>query len=188
MNDQLEHLRNRRSSLSMTLAEPGPDEAQLRDMMTIAARVPDHGKLAPWRFEVWTPAFRQRVHGELQTMLDSSDLPDVEKLRKGIEKLLHAPTVVAIISTATNHPKIPLWEQHLSAGAACMNMLHAANAHGFEAQWLTAWYVYDTRASAKLGLNNGEQIAAIVHIGSSDVAKQERDRPNLDDILTVREA
>lgn len=69
-----------------------------------------------------------------------------------------------------------------------MNMLHAANAHGFEAQWLTAWYVYDADASAKLGLSDGEQIAAIVHIGSSDVAKQERDRPNLDDLLTVREA
>mgnify|MGYP001800431728 CR=1 FL=1 len=188
MTSHLDYLRTRRSSLSLTLDAPGPDEAQLRDMLTIAARVPDHGKLAPWRFEVWSDTFRKRAHGELLGLLDASQREDVEKLRQGTDKLLHAPCVLAVISTAAEHPKIPVWEQHLSAGAACMNLLQAANAHGFEAQWLTAWYVYDAAASQLLGLADGERIAGIVHIGTSDTPKQERDRPVLDELLTVREA
>ncbi|MEM1318385.1 MAG: nitroreductase [Pseudomonadota bacterium] len=187
MTSHLDHLRTRRSSLSMTLDAPGPDDDQLCDILTIAARVPDHGKLAPWRFEIWSSEFRRRAHGELLAMLEGSDRNDVDKLRQGTDKLLHAPCVVAVISTAVEHPKIPVWEQHLSAGAACMNMLHAANAHGFEVQWLTAWYVYDGAASNALGLSDGERIAGIIHIGSSDVPKQERDRPVLEDILALRE-
>ncbi len=188
MTDLTEYMKTRRSSLSLTLEAPGPDDAQLRTIIEIASRVPDHGKLAPWRFELWPMDVRQKVHDQLQELLASlTDLPDREKKSQGTQKLLHAPCVLMAISTAAEHPKIPLWEQHLSAGAACMNTLIAANSLGFEAQWLTAWYVYDDRARDILGLKQGEQIAGIIHIGSSSVAKSERPRPDIDSLFSIRE-
>lgn len=185
MTDLADYMRTRRSSLSLTLEEPGPNEEQLRDIIQIASRVPDHGKLAPWRMELWPAPVRQRLHGELIGLLGDGD--DVAKERAGTDKLLHAPCMVAVISTAQNHPKIPLWEQHLSAGAACMNMLIAANAHGFEAQWLTAWYVYDPKAAPVLGLGAHEQIAGLIHMGTSATPKNERDRPVPDAVFSVRQ-
>jgi nitroreductase len=185
--DLLDHLRARRSSLSLTLEEPGPSAPQLADMLTIAARVPDHGKLEPWRFELWEPEARKRMHGELVALIDSK-AEDAAKLRGGTDKLLHAPSLVAVISQARAHEKIPEWEQTLSAGAVCLNLLHAANAQGFEAQWLTAWYIYDERAASVLSLEDGERIAGLIHIGSTSVAKTERPRPALDTIFSIREA
>lgn len=170
----------------MTLEEPGPSDEQVWAMLTIAARVPDHGKLAPWRFELWRPSFRQALHGKLSKLIDTSQ-PDAGKVQTGTDKLLHAPCMVAVISTASQHEKIPLWEQQLSAGASCILLLQAANALGFEAQWLTAWYIYDNVAASLLGLSDGEQIAGLIHIGSSNVAKVERPRPDIADIFSIRE-
>lgn len=189
MSDLTDYMKKRRSSLSLTLEAPGPDETQLRTIVEIASRVPDHGKLAPWRFELWPLTVREKVHQELQDLLAGlTDLPDREKKSQGTQKLLHAPCVLMVISTAQEHPKIPLWEQHLSAGAACMNTLIAANSLGFEAQWLTAWYVYDARARGILGLQRDEQIAGIIHIGSSTIAKSERPRPEIDSLFSIRES
>ncbi|MEP1208218.1 MAG: nitroreductase [Rhizobiaceae bacterium] len=189
MSDLTEYMKTRRSSLSLTLEEPGPDAAQLRTILEIASRVPDHGKLAPWRFELWTKPVREKVNEQLQDLLASlPDVDDKEKKSQGTQKLLHAPCVLMAISTAGEHPKIPLWEQHLSAGAACMNTLIAANSLGFEAQWLTAWYVYDDRARNILGLQSGERIAGIIHIGTSNIAKSERPRPQIDDLFSIRES
>ena len=187
MNALLDHLKTRRSALSLTLEAPGPDEAQIRTMVEIASRVPDHGKLAPWRFEVWSKPLRETMHAALVDMLDGhEDVPDKAKLIKGTDKLLHAPCVIAVISQPQGDSKIPIWEQTLSAGAACMNLLHAANAKEYEAQWLTAWYVYDRAAQSGLGLSGEEQIAGIVHIGSSQIPKSERPRPDLDSVLSFR--
>ena len=189
MLELTQYMKTRRSSLSLTLDAPGPDEAQLRSILEIASRVPDHGKLAPWRFELWPMAVREKVHNDLQHLLTSlTDLPDREKKSQATQKLLHAPCVLMVISTAQEHPKIPLWEQQLSAGAACMNTLIAANSLGFEAQWLTAWYVYDDRARGILRLKDGERIAGIIHIGSSSVAKSERPRPEIDSLFSIRES
>ncbi len=182
-------MKTRRSSLSLTLEAPGPDDAQLRTILEVATRVPDHGKLAPWRFELWPEHVRQDIHDDLQQLLAGlNDVTDREKQVQATRKLLHAPCVLVAISTAQEHPKIPIWEQHLSAGAACMNTLIAANSLGFEAQWLTAWYVYEDKARKILGLKNGEQIAGIIHIGTSAIAKSERPRPEIDSLFTIRES
>lgn len=187
MNELTVYLKKRRSALSMTLQSPGPDRDELMSMLEIAARVPDHGKLAPWRFELWEKPARENMHRDLLALLhEQADTPERSKAQQGTDKLLHAPCVVAVISTASEHPKIPVWEQTLSAGACCQNLLMAANAHGFEAQWLTAWYVYDDAARDILRLGEGEQIAGIIHIGSTDTPKSERPRPVLADHFSIR--
>lgn len=188
MQDITQYMRTRRSALSLALHDPGPDDGQLRTIVEIASRVPDHGKLAPWRFELWTPELRQRLCDELQNHLSSwEESPEREKKRQETLKLLHAPCVLTVISTAMDHPKIPVWEQHLSAGAVCMAMLIAANSLEFEAQWLTGWYVYDREIQHILGLQEGEQIAGMIHIGSSSTPKTERARPDIGSLFTVRE-
>ena len=188
MQTLLEYLSTRRSSLSLTLEDPGPTEDEIRDIVTLAARVPDHGKLAPWRFEHWSPEYRQHLFARLSTVLDDQEpLQPGDKRRGATEKLLHGPVLIAVISTAGEHPKIPEWEQILSAGASCMSLLMAANAMGYEAQWLTAWYCYENEGVEALDLKDGERIAGLIHIGSSSTAKSERPRPSLDDILSRRE-
>lgn len=185
MNKLYDYMTNRRSALSVTLDEPGPSRSQIADMVRIASRVPDHGKLAPWRFVVWSPDLRSRMRDDLLGLLDSmEDVDDVAKKRAATEKILHAPCLIAVVSRAAEHPKIPLWEQQLSAGAACMNLLIAANAMDFEAQWLTAWYVYEAEARDILRLQQGERIAGLIHVGSSNTPKVERPRPEADEILT----
>ena len=186
MNDLTNYMKTRRSSLSVALEEPGPSEQQLRTILEISTRVPDHGKLSPWRFVLWSAQTRAKMHRDLLKLL--AEIPDItepEKKRKGTDKLLHAPCVLAVISSARDNSKIPHWEQVLSAGAVCMNTLIAANSVGFEAQWLTAWYVYENGANSILGLRDGEQVAGIIHIGSSSAAKSERLRPNIDDHYSV---
>ncbi|MEM1038639.1 MAG: nitroreductase [Pseudomonadota bacterium] len=185
--DLMTYLKTRRSSLSLTLEAPGPSREQIEEIVTVASRVPDHGKLAPWRFEAWSTKRREALHAALSQHLhinqDRMDGEDTGKLQQQTDKLLHGPTLLVCVSTAKDHPKIPLWEQHLSAGAACMNTLMAANALGFEAQWLTAWYVYDETTAPVLGLGDGERIAGLIHIGSTNGAKSERPRPPLETIL-----
>jgi len=103
-----------------------------------------------------------------------------------IAMLVVAPLVVGVISRADpKHPKIPLWEQQLSAGAVCLNLLHAAQAHGFSAQWLTGWYAYDAEAMRWLGLKEGERVAGFVHIGTPQMPPAERDRPELAALVTA---
>ena len=188
MGTLTDYLLTRRSSLSLSLHEPGPNAQQLEKLITIASRVPDHGKLAPWRFVLWTKEARATMHADLLNLLENyAEVDDKPKKIKGTDKLLHAPCVLAVISTASDHPKIPVREQVLSAGAACMNCIIASNALGFEAQWLTAWYVYDDQARDILDLKPGEEIAGIIHIGTSSTPKTERARPDLDEIYSVRE-
>lgn len=182
MDDRLaEYLRTRRSIPAAQLGEPGPDQSALRDMLTIAARVPDHGKLAPWRFILYPAAARQAAVDALVAIADRH--PDETERRRRAEKakgFLDAPLVVGIVSAADPaHPKIPLWEQQLSAGAVGMNLVHASAAHGFAAQWLTGWYAYDADAKALLGVKPGEELAGFVHIGTPKMPPTERDRPDI---------
>lgn len=184
MTDLLEHLRTRRSVPAASLAGPGPDEATLHDILTIAARVPDHGKLAPWRFIVFEGDSRTRF-GELLADLVKARDPDAGEDRLELERRRfdRAPLVVAVISCAGSHPKIPEWEQILSAGAACMNLVHAAYGHGFAAQWISEWYAYDSEALKLLGLETTEQVAGFIHIGRADGAPIDRPRPALQGIM-----
>ena len=151
----------------------------------LAARVPDHGKLAPWRFIVIAGAARDRI-GAVIANTYAADNPEADAARLDLEarRLAHAPVVIAVVSRAGPHIKIPEWEQVLSAGAATMNLVVAANAHGFATAWLTEWYAYDRRVLEALGLEPREKLAGFVHIGRPEEVPPDRPRPALADIVT----
>ena len=178
-------LRRRRSVPPVALGGPGPDPAELDSLLALAARVPDHGKLAPWRFIVFRGEARRRA-GEVIAGIFQSDNPDAEPTRIEVERkrLAHAPVVVAVVSRAAPHAKIPEWEQILSAGAVAMNLVVASNALGFATAWLTEWYSYDPRVRAALGLAEHERLAGFVHIGRPTTIPEDRVRPVLAEIVT----
>ncbi len=184
-DDIIALLQARRSTPANMLQEPGPEDDQLRQLLTIASRVPDHGKLAPWRFVVIRGETRGRI-GEAIEAAFAADNPeaDEEKLAQQRGLLSRAPLVVAVVSRARPHPKIPEWEQVLSAGAACQNLVLAANAMGFGANWITEWIAFDRRILDLLGLAPDERIAGYVHIGTADKAMPDRPRPPLEEIVT----
>ena len=186
MNATLDLLRTRRSVPPPQLKEPGPDAQALDAILTVAARVPDHGKLAPWRFIVIAGAARARI-GETIAAAFAADNPEADAARLDLERrrLCHAPTVVAVVSRAGPHVKIPEWEQVLSAGAAAMNLVVAANAAGFATAWLTEWFAYDRRVLDALGLTPAERLAGFVHIGRADAVPSDRPRPDLAEIVTT---
>ena len=185
MPDALELLKTRRSVKPMELADPGPTAAEIETMLTIATRVPDHGKLTPWRFIVFEGDARLAA-GETIASVFRADhaeaTPDqVEFERK---RLARAPLVIAVVSRAGPHVKIPEWEQQLSAGAASMSLVMAAHAMGYAASWITEWYAYDRRVLDKFGVAANERIAGFVHIGRPTKPPEDRDRPKLADIVT----
>lgn len=184
-NPVLEFMLSRRSTVARLLGDPGPGDAELATILTAAARVPDHGKLAPWRFVIIRGAARAQL-GEAMVAIFSAANPDAEahKLEEERGRALRAPVIVAIVSTAAEHPKIPLWEQQLSAGAACQNLLSAAIAMGFGAQWVTEWWAFDRAAAGVLGLSDAERIAGFVYIGTYDKPLQDRPRPDLEAIVS----
>ena len=157
----------------------------VEDMLKLASRVPDHGKLAPWRFIVYRGDERQRISEELAAIA-IADKPDLsgEMVKVENTRLMRAPVVVAVVSRAAPHFKIPEWEQVMSAGAVCLNLVMAANAHGYASNWLTEWYAFDERAFPILGLEPGEKVAGFIHIGTATVPPTERPRPELSEIVT----
>lgn len=176
----LEFLALRRSTSAVTLAEPAPSADQLADLLRLAARAPDHGRLSPWRFIVLEGAgkagFAERLEGLSRDRGDPT-------LAAKLAKLKTPPLAVAVVSS----PKaatIPEWEQVLSAGAVCTNLLHAALAMGFGANWITDWYSYDPDATAILGLAEGERVAGFVLMGTPREPPLERERPNLEPLVT----
>lgn len=185
MPDALEMLKTRRSVKPMELGGPAPTASEIETMLTVAARVPDHGKLAPWRFIVFEGEARKKA-GETIADVFRADHADATPDQLAFERnrLARAPLVVAVVSRAGPHVKIPEWEQQLSAGAAAMNLVHAAYALGLAASWITEWYAYDRRVLDKLGLAANERIAGFVHIGRPAKAPEDRDRPKLTDIVT----
>ena len=185
MPDAVDLLKSRRSVAAQFLSEPAPDEAQLTEMLTIASRVPDHGKLAPWRFILVRGDARKQASEALAKRFRTL-FPDVDQVKTEEQRsvLARAPLVVLVVSKAAPHVKIPEMEQLLSAGAAAMNLVHAAHALGFTAQWLTGWMAYDEEAGTILGLEPGERLIAAVHIGTSTVQGSERPRPPLSDIVS----
>jgi nitroreductase len=187
MDDRLAtYLKTRRTIPASMLGEPGPDPATLRQMLTIAARVPDHGKLAPWRFILFSKAAREDAIAGLIRIAERHPDEKERQIRTAKAKgFADAPLVVGVISAPiVDHPKIPLWEQQLSSASVALNLAHAANAYGFAANWLTGWYAYDEEAKAWLGLKPGEKVAGFVHIGTPTVPPVERDRPDVEKLTT----
>ena len=182
----LELLATRRSLKPDKMTVPGPTAAQLETILTLAARVPDHKKLAPWRFVVFEGDARARM-GEIfakACLVEDKEPPSPVRLEFERNRLNRAPTVVAVISRVVESPGAPEWEQVLSAGAACFNMCLAANATGFATCWITEWVSYSPRVREGLGLASNERIAGFVYIGTASEAPTDRDRPDLTQIVS----
>jgi nitroreductase len=181
----LDYLRDRHSTPVAQIKGPAPSQEELDAILIAAARVPDHGKLAPWRFIVYRGNICVTL-GETFLKIALEDNPALPEATQEAERIrfTRAPLVVGVISTATPHAKIPEWEQVLSAGAVCLNMLMAANAQGYVANWRSEWVAYDERALAVLGVRPGEKVAGFIHIGSTDFPAPDRPRPQLSDIVS----
>jgi nitroreductase len=183
--DALELLKTRRSVKPREMTGPGPSPAELETILTIGARVPDHGKIAPWRFIVFEGDARLRA-GEVIAKVFARKNPgapaaDVEIERK---RLLDAPLVIGVVSFTKPHPKVPAWEQELSAGASAMNIVTAATALGYGACWLTGWFAFDRDVLEGLGLKSDEKLAGLIHIGKPTKPSEDRPRPLLSEIVT----
>src|SRR5215813_7436255 len=186
MPEAVDLLKTRRSVKPIELTGPAPEPAELETLLTIASRVPDHGKLTPWRFVVFEGEARHKA-GEAIAEAFVAKYPDAKPEHIAYERtrLARAPLVIAVVSRAAPHVKIPEWEQVLSSGAAAMNLLTAAHALGFTATWITEWYAYDRRVLDAIGLGANEKIAGFVHIGKPKSPPEDRPRPPLSEIVTT---
>lgn len=182
-------LRSRKSASAKAMTEPGPTAAQLQEILSIAVRVPDHGKLSPWRFILIEGPARTAL-GEIAARrwraLRPEDSEATLAYARGL--LLRAPAVLVVVSTAKPHAKIPEWEQVLSAGAVCQNILLAAAATGIGAQWNTDWVAYDPEMTAAMGVADGEKVAGLIYLGTPAVPLEDRPRPDTAALLTRWEA
>jgi len=185
MPDALELLKTRRSFKAVELTAPAPTAAEIDTLLTVASRVPDHGKLVPWRFIVFEGEARRAAGAAIVTAFHAK-YPDAKPEQAEAERarLARAPLVIAVVSRAAPHVKIPEWEQVLSAGAAAMNLVLAAHALGYGACWITEWYAYDRGVLDALGLESHEKIAGFVHIGRPPGVPEDRARPQLEQIAT----
>jgi len=174
-------LANRRSNLAKMMEGAGPNEAQLNDILTIAARVPDHRKLMPWRFIVFQGDARTNFGQHLAEKFKSDNPATPEdKVTFEAQRLMRAPIVVAVISSPKDCIRgTPEWEQILSSEAVCYNMVLAAQSMGFGAQWLTEWFAYDREILDLLGLTETEKISGFVYLGQTSVQARERLRPDI---------
>jgi nitroreductase len=181
----LDLLLSRRSGSAKAMTGPGPNPAELRQILAAGARVPDHGKLAPWRFILFEGEARTRF-GEMLVEVLLADEPGANEVRIDMERgrFLRAPLVVAVVSRVVENPKAPEWEQVLSAGAACQNMLIAAHSLGYVGNWISEWYGFDRRVLERLGLAANERIAGYLYFGQSAAPLEERPRPDLDSLIT----
>ena len=185
MTDALALLQRRRSVGPAFLTGPGPDAAELGTLLELASRVPDHGKLAPWRFIVFKGEGAERA-GRIALEIKLADNPALDEAARQAElsRFSRSPLVVAIVSRAAPHVKIPEWEQVLSAGASGMALETAAAAMGFASTWVTEWCAYDARFRERIGLAEHERIAGFIHIGRAKSPPEDRLRPSLSDIVT----
>lgn len=181
----LDLLLSRRSGSAKAMTGPGPSAEQLREILACGARVPDHGKLAPWRFIVFDGDGRARMGALLADAVQRTE-PDASPERLAIEhnRFLRAPVVIGVVSRVREGIPIPEWEQVLSAGACCMTMVIAAHAMGFVANWITEWCAFHPLVREGLGLKSGERVAGFIYIGHPAAPLEERVRPDLDSLIT----
>lgn len=183
--DAIDFLESRRSGSAKAMKAPGPDASQLRRILGAGARVPDHGKLAPWRFIVIEGVAREKLGAVLAERVLALE-PGASDVRLEIERnrFMRAPVIVAVVSHVVKDAPIPEWEQVLSSGAVCMTMLIAATSLGFVGNWITEWCAYDAVVTERLGLKDNERIAGFLYFGSPAAPLEERVRPDLDPLIT----
>lgn len=183
-SDMLSLLRTRRSGRPRDLVEPGPSADQLRQMLEIAIRVPDHGKLSPWRFVVVPRERRSEFQDLLVSAYQQSNQQPGRLEIEAVERFARqAPTLVVALSSPVHGTKIPEWEQLLSCGAACMNLLTAAHAMGFAGGWVTGWPTYSPQVLEAFG-RSGERIAGFIFIGTPAIPLEERPRPHFNEVVS----
>ncbi len=188
LNDQssvLKFLKTRKSGSAKALGPPGPTPSQLGEILDIAVRAPDHGKLTPWRFILFESEVRAKIGEAFAArwkILHPGHSEESLVFQRGL--FLRAPVVIAVVSTAAPHAKIPEWEQLLSSAAVCYNIVLATTAMGYHAQWQTDWVAYDTETSAAMGLKAPERISGLVYLGTSTVPLEDRPRPDAKALLT----
>lgn len=176
----LDFLLARKSAPIPELKEPAPSEAEIRTILTAASRVPDHGKLTPWRFILYRGEARHRVGELLAARAAEREGPLADARRQQeLERFSRAPLVIGVVSVPRDNPKIPQWEMFLSGGAAAMNLVLAANALGYGTNWITNWYSDDEEGRRILGLSPDERVVGFVHIGTFDGEAFERPRPDV---------
>ena len=177
----VEYLSTRRSVPIAFLQEPGPTKDQLNQILSIGMRVPDHGKLCPWRLVLIMHEGRQQAGEKLAQIALAND-PDLsaEQLEKERTQFLPAPVTIGVLSTPVEHKKVNEFEQILSAGNVAFNLVHGANALGFGAHWVTRWFSYDPQAAAMLGAREGEKFVGFVHIGTPDTRLEDKPKPALE--------
>lgn len=166
----------RRSTKIAHFVEPGPIGEEIDALIRVATRVPDHGKLGPWRFVIMERDGRARAGDAIADVIANDKGVDEVRLTAARNQFQRAPAVIMVISTAAPHPKIPEWEQQLSAGAVCMSLLIAAHALGYAGCWLTEWPAYDARVRAALGVADHERVAGFVYLGTAREQPTERVR------------
>ncbi len=183
--NELGFLRRRRSVPSRLLGEPGPSAAQVEALLAEAVRVPDHGKLAPWRFLRIQGTARHALGALLAARAVELDPAAPQAaVDKDRQRFSHAPLVLAVVARLTPGHKVPEQEQLLSGGAVCFSLLQGAQAMGFAAQWLTGWAAYDPVITARLGLVGNEMVLGFIHIGTATGDAPERRRPDPLNLLT----
>lgn len=185
MHPVIDALLTRRSVTAKDMIEPGPSREQLDIILQAGHRVPDHGKIGPWRFIIFEGEARAKFGQHLAKIFARKNEDVKDKLLDfEADRFNRAPTVVAVISSPVDHPKVPVWEQELAAGAVCMNMLHATHAQGFVGQWLTEWYAFDDDVNSLLALTPQERVAGFMYIGRCATPPSERVRPELADRIS----
>ena len=170
----------RRSISKRGFQAPGPDSAAIDDLLTVATRVPDHRRLAPWRFLVFEGDARAAFNARA-VEVQKAENPDASEmmLADTAGYFTRAPVVVAVISSPDPTHKTPVWEQELSVGALCLNLLLAANASGWAGCWLTEWIAFSAGINQVLGLTEHERIAGYIYLGTAREDPQERLRPDV---------
>jgi len=180
----LAYLASRRSGRAREMVGPGPSEAELEAMIALAARTPDHGKLAPWRFVIVPTERRGDLAQLLRRALDSNHPATTDAHRHKADEFAHAAeALIVLLSSPVAGHKVPVWEQELSTGAASMNLLHAAHMYGYVGSWLTGWAAYDPTVRAAFCTGPDERIAGFFFFGSPGRALEERPRPELSGIV-----
>lgn len=174
----------RKSANKLFLSEPGPTPEELTELLQIAVRVPDHRKMSPWRFVTFQGEARLDFGKALARIAGRKPGAEERDVLEAAGLLLRAPSVVAVISAPIDDGRTPVWEQELSAGALCYNLLLAANACGWGSVWLSEWITYSEEVNALLGLKGSERLAGFVYIGTATAQPQERIRPNLPDLVS----
>lgn len=185
-NPVLDLLSTRRSVKPDMMVEPGPSAAEIDTMLAIASRVPDHKKLAPWRFILFEGEARAKMGDIIAAACEAEDKmpPSPVRLETERQRFLRSPLVIAVVSRVVPTRGAPEWEQILSAGAAAFNLCLAANAMGYGTSWITEWIAYSPRVTAALGLAEHERVAGFVYIGTPKERPADRERPDLSTLVT----